>query len=134
MREIDKIIIHCSDSPLGRDDSAADIDRWHKAKGWRKIGYHFVIRLDGTIETGREIDEVGAHCKGQNTHSIGICYIGGRGADGKPADTRTEKQRSALRSLVEYLRERYGYLEVYGHRYFDNSKACPCFNAQVEYE
>ena len=78
MRWINKIIVHCSDSPAGRNDKAADIDRWHKEKGWKKkIGYHYVVDLDGKIEKGREDWEVGAHCKGQNLHSIGVCYIGG---------------------------------------------------------
>ena len=71
MRHIKRIIIHCSDTPEGRDDTAADIDRWHRAKGWDGIGYHYVVRLDGTIETGRPLERPGAHCAGYNQSSIG---------------------------------------------------------------
>ena len=69
--------------------NANDIDRWHKQKGWKGIGYHYVILLDGTVEQGRELEAVGAHCSGHNAHSVGICYIGGISKDGKPKDTRT---------------------------------------------
>lgn len=77
MRKISKIIIHCSATPEGRDYTVADINRWHRARGFRKIGYHFVIYRDGSIHVGRTKNEIGAHCTGQNSISIGICYIGG---------------------------------------------------------
>lgn len=104
---INKIIVHCSDSPYMRDDSAADIDAWHRQRGFRKIGYHYVIRLDGRIEKGREEWEVGAHCKTQNLHSIGVCYIGGRDPNGKIADTRTKAQKESLYALLSSLVEKY---------------------------
>ena len=87
MRWINKIIVHCSDSPAGRNDKAADIDLWHKEKGWKKIGYHYVVDLDGKIGRGREEWEEGAHCKGKKLHSIVLCYIGGGGGKvaGEPA-------------------------------------------------
>lgn len=127
----DKIIIHCSATEEGRDFTARDIDGWHRARGFRCIGYHWVVRLDGTLERGRGEREAGAHCAGQNNRSIGICYIGGlRG--GKPADTRTAAQRATLSSLVEELRRRYPGATVHGHREFA-AKACPCFDAAREY-
>ena len=93
MRPIDSIIIHCSATPEGKHFTAADIRRWHKAQGWSDIGYHYVILLDGTVQEGRPISQPGAHCKGMNARSIGICYIGGLAADGKtPKDTRTTAQ------------------------------------------
>lgn len=129
MRHIKRIIIHCSDTPEGRDDTAADIDRWHRAKGWDGIGYHYVVRLDGTIETGRPLERPGAHCAGYNQSSIGICYIGGRSRDMKRyIDTRTPQQREALRTLITRLTLRFPKAHVMGHRELDKSKACPCFD------
>lgn len=141
MRKMDSIIIHCSATRQGADFGAADIARWHRQRGFRDIGYHYVIRLDGTLEKGRPIEQAGAHCKGWNAASIGICYIGGLDANGKPADTRTPEQKEALRKLVKELQRKYGIRQVMGHR--DTSpdrngngeiepeeyvKACPCFD------
>ena len=100
MREITEIIIHCSATKEGMDFRAKDIDAWHKAKGWAGIGYHFVIDLDGTIEQGRPINQVGAHCYGHNKNSIGVCYIGGLDSRGKPKDTRTEAQKVTMTMLL----------------------------------
>lgn len=151
MRRIDEIIIHCSDSPEGRNDKAEDIRKWHKQRGFNDIGYHYVIDLDGTVEQGRPIEQAGAHCTGHNAHSIGICYIGGaywrdgvnakgkpiKGKDGKavliPKDTRTILQRMAMKELVAQLREQFPEATVHGHREFAN-KACPCFDIQAELE
>lgn len=134
MRTIKEIIIHCADTPEGRDDKAADIDRWHKQRGFDRIGYHYVIDLDGTIEYGREQDCIGAHCQGHNTNSIGICYIGGADRDTlKPKDTRTDEQKASLVLLLKYLRQRYPDARIYGHRDFSD-KPCPCFDAKKEYE
>lgn len=133
MRRIDEIIVHCSASRAGADFSAADIDRWHRARGWKGIGYHYVVRLDGAIEKGRDEAEVGAHCTGHNRNSIGICYIGGVKADGvTPADTRTPAQREALLALLQRLKARYPEAKIYGHRNFA-AKACPSFDATKEY-
>ena len=113
----DTIIIHCSATRAGQDFTATDIDRWHRQRGFRSIGYHFVIRLDGTIEPGRDVALDGAHCTGWNHRSIGICYIGGLDRNGRPADTRTEAQREALVRLVEDLRLVFPSLkQVIGHR------------------
>lgn len=126
MRKITEIIIHCSATREGKDYTVADIDSWHRARGFRKIGYHFVIYLDGSIHVGRSKNEIGAHCQGQNSISIGICYIGGLSKDGKPKDTRTPQQREALRSLIEQLKEEFPGVTLHGHYEFAN-KACPCF-------
>lgn len=132
MRHINEIIIHCSATPEGRDYTVADIDRCHKARGWRGIGYHYVIYRDGSVHAGRPVEQIGAHCTGHNANSIGICYIGGVAADGKtPKDTRTPAQRIALRELVEELRAKYPGATVHGHREFA-SKACPSFDVQTE--
>lgn len=132
MRYINEIIIHCSQSPWRRDDTAKDIDAWHKNRGFSCIGYHYVVDLDGTIERGRPISRAGAHVKGHNAHSIGICYIGGVDQDGKFVDTRTPQQRAALLKLVTNLVKMY-HCPVYGHRDFA-AKACPCFDAKAEFK
>ena len=134
MRKISEIIIHCADTPEGRNDKAADIDRWHKAQGWQCIGYHYVIDLDGTIEPARDLEKAGAHCTGHNANSIGIVYIGGRCKDaGTPKDTRTDAQKASLVLLLKYLRAKYPNAKIYGHRDFAQ-KACPCFDAKEEYK
>lgn len=135
MRQIKYIIIHCAATREGKDFCAKDIDRWHRARGWAKIGYHYVIKLDGTIEKGRAEAEIGAHCVGVNYTSIGVCYIGGLAADGRtPKDTRTLAQRAALRKLVKQLREKYPQAQVYGHNHFSKLKACPCFDVEAEFK
>lgn len=134
MRQINEIIVHCSGTPRGMEVKAADIHRWHCERGWNGIGYHYVIGLNGDIEKGREENEVGAHCKGHNAHSIGICYVGGLSSDGREAiDTRTDEQRVALTELIMDLRERYPGAKVYGHRDFAN-KECPCFDVHKEWQ
>jgi len=135
MRNIDKIIIHCS-ATRECDDSvnASVIDRWHKARGWKGCGYHFIVLIDGTIETGRMIDEVGAHVKGMNKSSIGICYIGGLEKDGKtPKDTRTPQQKESLLLLIKTLNKIYPEATLHGHNEFSN-KACPSFDVQSQYK
>lgn len=132
MRRVDKIIIHCSATREGVDFTSADIDRWHRRRGFKGIGYHYVVRLDGAIEAGRPLDEAGAHCAGHNKQSVGICYIGGLDAGGKPKDTRTESQRASLSRLVDQLRRRFAGATVHGHREFA-AKACPCFDVKKEY-
>jgi N-acetylmuramoyl-L-alanine amidase len=133
MRTINKIIVHCSATAEGKHFTVNDIDSWHRQRGFRCIGYHYVIYLDGSVHEGRPIAEAGAHCLGQNANSIGICYIGGCTADGKtPKDTRTEAQKSALIKLLTELRAQYPKAEIRGHRDFAN-KACPSFDATKEY-
>lgn len=134
MRSISLIIIHCSATPEGKDYTVEDIDRWHRARGFRCIGYHYVIYRDGSVHTGRPIAEVGAHCLNRNAHSIGICYIGGLAKDGKtPKDTRTAEQKAALLDLLKRLKSQYPKAAIFGHRDFA-AKACPSFNAKEEYK
>ena len=132
MRLINEIIIHCSATKAGQDFDVKDIDRWHKERGWKGVGYHYVIKLDGTIQEGRPLDQAGAHCTGHNKKSIGICYIGGLDKSGKPKDTRTVAQKESLRLLVNQLLERFPGSKVYGHREFAN-KECPSFCVSKEF-
>jgi N-acetylmuramoyl-L-alanine amidase len=131
MRKIKKIIIHCSATPEGRDVCTDTIRQWHLDRGWRDIGYHYVIELDGSIVTGRPIEQVGAHCKGYNRESIGICYVGGLDKDMKPKDTRTPEQKSALDCLLFDLTDIFAGATIHGHNEFSN-KACPSFDVQTE--
>ena len=132
MRAIEEIIIHCSATQEGRRVSVADIDRWHKARGFRCIGYHYVVYPDGSVHEGRPVSQSGAHCTGHNAHSIGVCYIGGLDAKGCPKDTRTPEQREALLALVNTLKEQHPNATIHGHREFAN-KACPCFDVRAEF-
>ena len=133
MRKINEIIVHCAATREGRDFTVEDITRWHKARGFATIGYHFVIYRDGSIHEGRPLEQVGAHCVGHNKHSIGICYIGGCASDGKtPKDTRTSEQKEALLALLRRLKARFPNATIHGHRDFA-AKACPSFDAFREY-
>lgn len=132
MRDIDMIIWHCAATKEGQDFTVDDIRSWHKAKGWSDIGYHYVIELDGTVKNGRPVAVVGAHVKGKNAHSIGICYVGGLDRNGDPKDTRTPEQKRALYELTTTLRNRFPGATVHGHNEFAN-KACPCFDASADW-
>lgn len=132
MRTITLIIIHCSAVRPNQTSSVAQIDQWHKKQGWKCIGYHYVIRRDGSIEQGRPESMVGAHCLNHNQHSIGICYEGGLDANGKPADTRTEAQKRSMRTLLKQLKAKYPKALIMGHNVFAD-KSCPCFDAAKEY-
>ena len=133
MRPVTLLIIHCTATPAGREVSRAEVERWHRERGWDGIGYHYLIHLDGSVEQGRPEERVGAHCKGYNTSSLGISYVGGLDSQGRPADTRTPAQRQALRQLLLTLRQRYPHAAIRGHRDFNRLKACPCFDATSEY-
>ena len=126
-RKIDKIIIHCSATREGDDISPSQIKQWHLARGFNNIGYHLVITLDGRVHVGRPLSQIGAHCKGHNKNSIGICYVGGLDRNGNPKDTRTSAQRSTLVRLVKTLKQSYPKATIHGHNEFAN-KACPCFD------
>ena len=127
MRPINKIILQCSATLEGKDFTVADIDKWHKARGWQGIGYHYVVYRDGSVHIGRSEDKVGAHTSGYNANSIGVCYIGGVASDGKtPKDTRTNEQKVALRDLVAKLEAKYPNATIHGHYEFA-AKACPSF-------
>jgi N-acetylmuramoyl-L-alanine amidase len=118
---IDKIVIHCSDSPH-RNDSAKDIHAWHVERGWSGIGYHYVIDQYGDIEAGRPEYWVGAHVNGHNLHSIGICMIG--------VKHFTDAQWSALTSLIRDLKQRHNSPAIMGHRDLDLKKSCPNFDVK----
>ncbi len=134
MRTITLVIIHCSATPEGRNLDFEACRRDHiQHRGFKDIGYHFYVTRDGIIHWGRPVEQVGAHCKNHNRHSIGICYEGGLTADGTPQDTRTRAQKRSLRSLVRVLRSRFPRALVVGHRDLNPQKACPCFDAVKEY-
>jgi N-acetylmuramoyl-L-alanine amidase len=133
MREINRIIVHCTATPENRVVTVEEVRQWHKARGWSDIGYHIMIYLDGTVHEGRPIERSGAHCKGQNKNSIGIAYVGGVDKDMNPKDTRTEEQKEALCNILEHYKTKYPKVEIFGHRDF-SSKACPSFDATKEYE
>ena len=134
MRKINEIIVHCAATPEGKNFKAADIDRWHRERKMKCIGYHYVVDLDGTVEPGRPESEIGAHCLGHNKNSIGVCYVGGLAADGRtPEDTRTAAQKEALLALLKKLRAKYPNASIHGHRDFA-AKACPSFDATTEYK
>ena len=140
--QVTHIVVHCSATPDGVYFDADTIDAWHRARGFNKIGYHFVVLLDGTIQVGRMVNEKGAHVKDKNTNTIGVCYIGGGG--GK--DTRTIKQKTSLSFLIATLKRMCHQAQAVGHRDLSPDKngdgkitkaewvkLCPCFNATFEY-
>jgi N-acetylmuramoyl-L-alanine amidase len=124
MRQIREIVVHCTDSPDDLDIGLAEVNEWHRQRGWLSpsgisCGYHFIIRRDGRIEVGRPLSEIGAHAKGHNRASIGICWVGRREI--------TPKQKSALKALVVRLKGLFSVdLEkVLGHYEVDGGKTCP---------
>lgn len=129
------IVVHCTATPEGREVSVAEIDRWHRDRGWKGIGYHKVIHLDGSISNGRSIAEQGAHAAGHNAHSIGVVYVGGVTAHdiNIAKDTRTEEQKRSLEKLLRELSEKYPIKKIIGHRDVA-AKACPSFDATGEYK
>lgn len=134
MRKINEIIVHCTGTIPSESTTVETVRRYHvEHNGWQDIGYHYLIYLDGSIHAGRPIDQKGAHCKNHNENTIGICYVGGLVAKNKAGDTRTLKQRIALRDLIHALKVCFpGITKVSGHRDYAN-KACPCFDARAEY-
>jgi len=134
MRNIDKIIIHCSATPEFRDVTTDDLYNWHVVQhGWSDIGYHYFIDLDGVVHECRPVERQGAHTKGLNKNSIGICYAGGLDKQMKPKDTRNRLQTRALDLLIYDLLEQYEFATLHGHNEF-SSKACPSFDVQKEFE
>ena len=134
MRNIDLIVVHCSATPEGKHFSTETIRGWHvNERKWSDIGYHYVVELDGKVRAGRPVERVGAHVKGYNRSSIGICYVGGMTNDMKsPKDTRNDAQIKSLECLLLELKVKYPNALIRGHRDY-SSKACPSFDAKEEY-
>lgn len=132
-RRIEEIIVHCTATPEGRPVSVDTIRGWHIGQGWKDIGYHWVVLLDGTIAPGRPESQVGSHVAGHNTGTLGVVYVGGVAADGKtPKDTRTPAQKTALLALCRALIERYPAIrKVSGHNQYA-AKACPSFDVRKD--
>lgn len=141
-KRTDFIVVHCSATPASRDIGAKEIDIMHRKRGFFKIGYHYVIRRDGTVEKGREEDAAGSHVQGYNAVSIGVCIVGGLQEDCKTAECNyTQAQLHSLRWLITELTAKYPNAKVLGHRDFspdgnhngkvdpwERVKECPCFD------
>lgn len=125
MRDIDMIVVHCSDTPASMDIGVEEIRHWHvNDNGWSDIGYHYVIRRNGDLEPGRPVEKAGAHARGNNKSSIGICLVGGKGGF-----NFTLPQLRGLAALVDDLQEAHGPCALLGHRDLDKGKECPQFSA-----
>ena len=135
MRKINLIVIHCSATHCDRPYTEADLTADHLRRGFSEAGYHYYVRLNGDIKNLRPVVKPGAHVKGYNTNSIGICYEGGLDKEGRPADTRTQAQRFALLDLLTILKHQYPDAQILGHYQLSASihKACPCFDSRKEY-
>lgn len=127
-------VIHCSATFPNQRVTVQDIDHWHRQRGFDGIGYHYYITVDGTIWIGRPLSRIGAHCKGYNAHSIGICYEGGLDKEGRPCDTRTLVQKAALVALLNKLHENFPTMAIVGHNDLNPYKTCPCFDVTEEYK
>ena len=129
------VVVHCSAVRPDQLSSAAQIDTWHRQRGFHLgIGYHYVVRRNGEIEPGRPEWLTGAHCQNHNAHSIGVCYEGGLDIRGQPADTRTAEQKAAMRWLLRQLHRSYPKALIVGHHDLNPHKACPCIdNVAREY-
>lgn len=145
MRRIDLIVIHCSATREDHPFTEHDLDTAHRLRGFDGIGYHFYVRRNGDIKSTRAVERVGAHVRGYNAHSIGICYEGGLDSHGLAKDTRTEWQQHSLRVLVRALKMDYPDARVVGHRDLSPdvngngevepmewTKECPCFEVKKE--
>ncbi len=135
MRRITLIVIHCSATRCNQQFTFAMLKACHAARFKGGIGYHYYITRDGQLWPGRHEDEPGAHAKGFNANSIGICYEGGLDADGRPADTRTPAQKHSMIALLRALKTDYPDAVILGHRDLPGvRKDCPCFDAKEEYQ
>lgn len=125
------IAVHCSATPPSQNLGVADIDRMHRLRGFLKVGYHFVIKRDGTVEKGRELSERGAHVEDWNHCSVGICLIGGVDAKLRPEANFTPAQFASLQALLADLSHTFPTALIQGHRDFPKvAKACPSFNVK----
>lgn len=131
--KIKKIIVHCAATPPSMDVGAAQIDAWHKERGWKGIGYHFVITRGGALQYGRAENQEGAHCQGENNDSLGICLVGGVDEHNVPENNFTQEQFARLHELLTNLMHKYNLTKanIYGHRDFNPNKACPSFDVHA---
>ena len=142
--DIAYIVVHCSATRAAQDNDIAEIDRWHRGRGWNGCGYHYVITRAGHIQGGRALTQPGAHTKGHNYHSWGVCLVGGLGNDGKGEDNFTPAQYTALRALLSSLHSTAPNAQIVGHRDLSPDvdgdgviekhewmKECPCFDVRV---
>lgn len=136
MRKINKLIVHCTATPEFKDFDVEDVREWHvKGNGWSDVGYHWVIKIDGTVQEGRPMNKIGAHVGGHNRDSIGIAYVGGMDKNMEEwIDTRTPEQKDAIFNLLMDLKFQFPEAIVYGHNDFTDKKVCPCFDAKEEYK
>ena len=137
-RNIKEIIVHCTATKEGVNQTVEQIKKYHTAKppmgrGWSDIGYHYIVYLDGSIHEGRNVNIAGAHCTNHNVNSIGVVYVGGLDSKGNAKDTRTPAQKEGLLKLLKELKKLYPKATIHGHREYAN-KACPCFDAKNEYK
>ena len=131
MRDITHAIVHCSATRPSQNTTVEDIRRWHTQRGWYDIGYHWVITRKGVAEAGRPMNQVGAHTKGHNLKSIGVCLVGGLSEELVPDFNYTHKQMLKLHELLRAWKASYPGLRVRGHRDMPGvTKACPCFNVR----
>ncbi len=134
-RSIQYIVVHCSATRANIPFTEEQLLKCHLQRGFKCIGYHFYITRDGELHHCRPVSEPGAHVRGFNRHSIGICYEGGLDENGYPVDTRTQAQRFTLLDLLTILRHQYPKAQILGHYQLSASihKACPCFDCRKEY-
>lgn len=117
MRHINRIVIHCTATKNGKHVTVEDVRSWHKERGFKDIGYHYLIYADGSVHQGRKESSVGAHASGYNANSIGVCMVGGVGRTHKyDTGSYTKSQWDSLKSLIEDLVDRYPGSTVCGHR------------------
>ena len=135
MRKISLIVIHCSATRVDRDFTAKDVDTAHRYRGFSCWGYHYYICKSGEVEPMRDEDTTGAHARGYNAISLGVCYEGGLDECGRPADTRTYAQKCSLLDLLRQLKTDYPKAAIQGHYQLSKSvhKTCPCFDAKTTY-
>lgn len=147
MNAIRYLVVHCSATPASRDIGVSEIRAMHKRQGWRDVGYHYVIRRNGTVEKGRPDTQPGAHVQGHNSHSLGICMVGGVKPDMTADCNFTPEQFRALRALLMQLRTKHPDTIICGHRDLSPDrngdgrvspgewvKSCPTFNVGAWWE
>lgn len=128
-KETKHVIIHCAATKPSMDVGVREIRQWHKERGFLDVGYHFIIRRNGTIEDGRDVNQVGAHTVGQNETSVGVCLVGGVDDKLQPQANFTPQQMATLRKLLGELKVKFPESVVKGHRDFA-AKACPSFDVK----